>query len=357
MVTTERGFVDEKERTMNIVVKEIIPMGYGDAASSISYEKQKRSGELSDEVEARSRELITSGECLRTVTDSDDGCIDGRPAVEVLYADDSGEFYTKTITAEAAAEHVREKVAGGGIVTGYAMLRGIGEQRGASIDDDFETTGDIMNDAHVHCGAHTGGHAHGGGTGCGANDKVRPIFENAVLFRDNIAKNTADLLEVAGVEFDRDVFDEVVDNWADSLTDDAYFEGSTGASRFNKIQETIKKAQQQDGANGGAVSVSKDLAGDHKEDFIIINYVDGHTFSQADFAAKLAEQFPDLASEERAQAFVVDVPRIVKLAQAVDKKHPGKLTKALYAGVAYQLATAATLTDGTLPIFTVQQAA
>lgn len=360
MTSTEHFAVGEKERTMQLVIREILPQGtgYGNPGVSISYEKQLKSGELTTEIAEKSKEIIRSGECLKQVTDEDDGCIDGRPTEEVMFIDEDGNFYAKHVSPELALEdvHIRQKVAGGGVVTGYAMQRGMGLQ-GESIDADFAATGAALNDAKIACGAHTGEHAHGDATDCGANDKVRTILENGVKFRSEIGGQVEALLGIAGVPFDEKTYNRVIDRWSSSLTDEAYFEGSTGKSRFDKIEDTIADAQQRSADAAKPVAVTKNLGGDHKEDFIVVNYVEGHSFSQAHFAARLAEEFPEVNPAHRAQAFVVDVPRIVTLAQALSGDDEVKFAEALYAGVAYQLATAATLTDGTLPVLTIERAA
>jgi hypothetical protein len=71
--------------------------------------------------------------------------------------------------------------------------------------------------------------------------------------------------------------------------------------------------------------------------------------SQVKFAHTLSEEFPERASENLAQAFVVDAWRIVELAEASVEKD--EVEEAIYAGVMYQVATAATLTDGSLRTF------
>lgn len=336
---------------MNLVITEIIPMGYGNPNSTISYDKQIESGELKPEVAARSREIIASGECMHPVTDNDDGCIDGRPAEEVLYVDEKGNFYTKPI--EDAAEHIREKVAGGGYITGYAMYTGLG-RKGASLDEDFHDVGKITNSKKLCCGAHTASGSHGATTGCGANDKVGEILANGIVFKEQIAKNTRALLEAGGVSFDETVFTTIIGNWQATIEDEAYFDASTGAQRFNAIQDNIKEAQAADGGTK-AVSVSKNLVGSHNEDFIVVSYVEGYSFSQAHFTKALAESFPENPIEKSAQVFAIDVPRIIKLAKAIGGDDEQQVNAALYAGVAYQLATAATLTDGSLPIFLVKE--
>lgn len=353
MTEHDTVLAQEKEHTMNLSIKEVLPMGYGNPAAKISHEKQVESGALSPEVAARSKELIMSGECMRDVTDDDDGCGDGRHATEVLCVSEAGEFYTAPV--ENSADHIRETVFGAGYITGYAMLRGTGQQ-GNSIDEDISRVGELTGKASLHCGAHTGAHAHEGETtDCGANDRIREIIESGVAFRSDIMKDTKALLEAGGIAFDETVFNRVIDNWSTSLTDDTYFGDSNGSTRFNRIQDNIAKAQAKDGQGNKAVAVSKDLAGNHREAYTVISYVEGKHFSQADFAAKLSESFPDLTEETRPQAFTVDVPRIIKLAKAIADGDETRFNEALYAGVAFQLATAVVLTDGSLPTFLVHE--
>lgn len=339
------------DREFTATVEELGPLGYGNADSKISYQKQHENGELSDEVDARAAEIIQSGEMMRDITDNDDGCIDGRPAVELLYINQDGEFYTKAI--DDAAVHERAKVAGGGYITGLAMKRAI-DMAGEHVDDDIKAVADTLAKSGVYCGAHTGAHSHDSATDCGANDKIDNILANGVLYREEIGKNVEALLEAAGLEYDESKLNAVFGGWSETLDRGDYFNGSNGASRFSAIEDSLRKAQETSGDYSKPVAVSKHLAGDHKEDYIVINYVDGKTFSQAGFRKKLAEEFPEIPDETRAQAFVVDVPRIIQLAKAMTSNREADFETALYAGVAYQLATAATLTDGTLRTFTVR---
>lgn len=55
------------------------------------------------------------------ITESDDGCIDGRPAVNLIMpsTDTVGNFEETAI--ENPYEHIRAKVAGGGYLTSLAM--------------------------------------------------------------------------------------------------------------------------------------------------------------------------------------------------------------------------------------------
>jgi hypothetical protein len=167
-------------------------------------------------------------------------------------------------------------------------------------------------------------------------------------FREQIEASTGALVQAAGLEFHPEVLERVLANWKAALEDEPYFAGSTGASRLKTILATQAAATEVAGEER-PLAVTKHLGGDHNEDYIIVNYIDGTTFSQGALAETLREAFPDKDDKNLAQAFVVDVWRVLKLAQASVVED--EFETALYAGVAYQVATAATLTDGSLKMF------
>lgn len=334
-----------------MTVTQISPLGYGTADSSISYTKQLASGELTPEIAEYAASIVTSGECLKPIDNQDDGCIDGRPVNSVTFIDSDGHQVTRPMSDDET--HDRAKVAGGGYITSLAMQLGL-QPQAATVDDELRDIIERLAQQHVYCGAHTGGAEHAA-SACGANEKLQTIVENAILYKTQIAESTKALIEAAGLSFSQSAYDGVIESWQKTLSNTDYFGTSTSGSRLEVMTETIA-AVQQSGHVTTPLSVAKNLSGDHKEDFIIINFVDGQTFSQAHFAKLLAAKFPDVSPENRVQVFVVDAWRIVTLAMAVSGRGLGyhSTETAVYAGVMYQLATAATLTDGTLPVFIVQ---
>lgn len=129
----------------------------------------------------------------------------------------------------------------------------------------------------------------------------------------------------------------------------------TGEDRYNIILEALAEAQVVDGSEK-PLGVLKELAGGHKEDFIIINLRPGYTFSQATLRKLLGARFEGLDEKDMPQVFIVDMPRVAQVAEAMEQDTNGdrESAMALQAGVAYQLATAATLTDGSLRVFIVK---
>lgn len=346
------------EKPMHTI--EISPLRYGNEASSISYDKQLQSGELTTEAVKVALEAIHSKECMVAIHETDDGCIDGRCSATVSYFKDGQE-----ITAPADnSNHERYKVAGGGYITGTGMVLALGsEYRQDTLDTQVAYTTALLNEKGITCGMHTAD-VHGSltGTGCGANDQLPTILRNGGVYADQIGANIEALVGIAGMPYKPEIFGRVLANWNETLETEGFSEESTGASRLIEMKKAVQLAQNQSNSEK-PVAVSKHLAGDHKEDFIILNFVEGKTFSQDAFKKRLAAAFAiDPLSKEAegiAQTFVVDVPRIVAMSSALSTDETGETDNTrfetlLYAGVAYQLATAATLTDGSLRTFVVQ---
>ncbi|MFZ1301800.1 MAG: hypothetical protein WAQ27_04490 [Candidatus Microsaccharimonas sp.] len=321
---------------------DIGPLGYGNAESAISYDKKIENGEVPKPLADRVAELLKSGELLVDVDELDDGCIDGRPTESVLYVTEEGEFYSKDADN---SNHERAKVAGGGYITGTAMRLGAG-YKGNSINEDILATGAEFTENDVYCGAHTGKHQHEDNTDCGANKKMREIFNAALEYEEEIAGSTKALVELAGLKFNPDTFSAVVNNWQLVLNDSQYFAGSSDVDRLNAVKAVIETAHQTKNADK-PLSVVKHLAHDHNEIGLAVNFVPGKTVSQVALAEKLRGENPDTDPKDLPQIFVVDAWRIVELANAGVKDEDKEA--AIYAGVMYQLATAAVLTDGTLP--------
>lgn len=347
----------EKEREKKPTVTTLEPMGYGNPDSAISYKKKLESGELRSEFDTAAQEFIVSGKGLVVVDETDDGCIDGRKTRAVYtfsqdefdsnesFVTEVGELFVKPANNEG---HERGKVAGGGYLTGQAIRLGVGI-RGESMDEDVAKLGTDLAAKEIYCGAHTGPHMHADGTDCGANDKFVPILENASAFKDELKGTTAGLFGLIGVEFKEEVFDQVIDNWKAVADSETYFAGSTGKSRLETVLATQSAAAEAEESEK-LPAVTKELEGDHNEAYIIVNFVKGKTFSQAALLEVLRREFPGVPDEQLPQAFVVDGWRVAELAEAATDEESHEA--GLYAGVIYQLATAATLTDGSQKVFT-----
>lgn len=351
-----KEFHNGERMTNNYKVTEIDSLGYGNPEAKISYKKKIDSGEFQPEVIEKGVEVIKSGECMVDVTDPDDGCIDGRLTTHVLAPTMAGESFVDTETVDA--NHNRNKVAGGGYITSLVMKLAL-DPEVESLDEDLSEVARHLTEQGIYCGTHTGEHVHDDkNVDCGANDKFEQILRRGAGFMSEIGDTIRSITTQfdLGVKFDDDVIDQANAGLEGTLGHADYFAGSNGKSRFKIIMENIAEVQKKANTDR-AVSVSKHLGGDHNEAFIVLNTVKGKTFSQAEFHKRLVEAFPGVDEKQIPQAFIVDVPRIVELAQKMvngrDNEEQAFMV-ALYAGLAFQFAAAAELTDGTLRRFVVQ---
>ncbi len=189
--------------------------------------------------------------------------------------------------------------------------------------------GEDLAEVGVFCGAHTGPHTHAeGATDCGANDKMELILTNALNVQAEDAEGkliengpylilaaTKKLIETAGLTFNEEVFNKVIGNWRAVLSDTDYFGTSSGKARLDAIMDVQEKAQIEHGGPK-PLAVTKNLRGNHKEDYVVVNFINKTTFSQTVFEKELLENFKesDEDNPSLAQAFVVDAWRIVELA-------------------------------------------
>ncbi|MFZ1249680.1 MAG: hypothetical protein WAQ24_05175 [Candidatus Saccharimonadales bacterium] len=344
---------DNNGETMKqYTVHEIGTLGYGNPNAKISYTQQKEKGILTEEVETAAAELITSGACMREITDKDDGCMDGRGAIWAVFADKSGTLVKDELSSPG--KHLRAKVAGGGYLTALAMQSAL-DSSIETVDEDLGVVARKLQAEGIICGTHSGDHEGGGKTDCGANDNLELIFQNGIDMYGHITKTIEAIYTRIGLEYDEGVANRVHEGWAGTMAHEGYFQDSNGESRYNVIMSHISSVQK-DGQQDYPVSTSKRLRGDHNEAFSVLNFCEGQSFSQALFKQELKKNFPNISEDELPQAFVVDVPRIIQLAKAMASGRADEnkaFDTALFAGVAYQFATAATLTDGSPRTFAV----
>lgn len=350
----------ETESTVHSVFKETIPApGVGNKDSSITVSKYETSDNMR-ELAADLYEILRSGECVVPCTHNDDGCIDGRFTSEIKFPAE-GSF--ETVSVDDNKDNERAKVAGGGYVTALAMLQALGEN-GSSPEADIAYLADMFAQNGMYCGGHVGshGHAHEGKTDCGANDKEDQIIANGTQAPEVVAAVTAALMERSSDSYDDQAMQRGLDGWVETVGDTTYFVDSNGVTRLDAIENGILTAQDTVVSNDKA-SVIKNLGADHNEIRVAVMYRQGETFSQTKLRRLLIERHPDVDPKDLPQVFVVDFWRIQQLARVVAElpnrengQSPAaeevqdRYERALHAGVAFQVATYATLTDGSLPV-------
>lgn len=332
-------------------------MGYGNPDAKISLARKLERGEVRTEVVDTAVEIVASSEGMKPITETDDGCIDGRLAEALYYPTESEAKEPFLVTnIEEPAKHKRPKVAGGGYITALTMKLAL-DPEVTTVNEDIKGVVDHLTQLGVYCGTHTGEHSHGGGVDCGANDRFDEIL---VRFRDQYGDITGSVhgaMRLLGVEYDNEVAETVRAGIARTLSHETYFTGSNGEARFGVIMNGISRAQQELGVDA-PVSVSKHLKGTHNEVLIVLNTVHGTTLSQAEFAERMQVAFPDIPENQLPQVFVCDVWRVDDLAHAMAKDREDTewaYNIAFQAGLGFQFAAAAHLTDGSLRTLVVSE--
>lgn len=275
-----------------------------------------------EDLAQRTDEIITSPLILVDIdTDRDgsqlvdDGCGDGRGVIK-----------TFTKNGELTRSLHRAKVFGGGVVMTAASRIGLGKATGRTLQETMQDSIEDLAERGIDFGAHTDNHAHGENCGCGAIDKAPVIIEATVKFADEIESAVAKL----GV--DTQNLPTVMANYhayAQSIRGQEY----TGRETMDNIVDSGK--------------VVKELADDHKETRIMLNFVPGKTIDQ---------EYVREMTDGRAQVFGVDVWRMQEVAERLNTNEHGVVDevvaeKSFLGELVYTLATAAVLTKGDLPVY------
>ena len=169
--------------------------------------------------------------------------------------------------------------------------------------------------------------------GCGAIDRRPEIIATALKYKDDIAE-AASLLGVGrgDINLTNIIFEE--------REKGDYFNGYDGAAQQKYLEEECENVAR------------KELTGKHQEAYVVINTRKGVTFDQESFRQSMVDKYG--ADSKLPQVFVVDIWQAESMIDALAKKghiDEGKKSSAMAAVTIYTLATAATLTDGTLPVF------
>ena len=258
----------------------------------------------------------------------DDGCGDGRPATRII---DNGEV------APDALSQRRAKIFGGGLQVAASMWRATqgAPVNGETVLGDRVFIGGQLERLGIHYGAHTDEHAHGDNCGCGAIDKYTRSVEVTAEYRDAIAANVG--LFIADAGSDRGVDRAFATR--DALIGSDYMQDAAGSKTMEYILH--------DGA------IVKELGGGHLEAIALFNAEPGTTVDQAEVAAL----FREAGLPEGIQVFAVDTWRGDMYAHVVADiaAERGALRDDAFAAARAdfyinQLAVAATLTQGDLPI-------
>jgi hypothetical protein len=329
----------EREQTHEVV--QLVENGLGFGEGSISIEQRMRSGDmLWDELQTGKNIIMNDPEVFSKVDSdaSDDGCGDGRQAARIFRIIDekTGEMQ------EFNKSRRRAKLFGGGLVVASSMWRAIsGPTRNQeTVLGDRQFIAGKLAELDIQYGAHTDNHAKGEACGCGAIDQYPKITENAVTYR---AKIETTLKALYGESYDENIsaIESVFATYQAIYDDETYFSNAAGQTTMDLIKR--------DGA------VVKELSDQHLEAYVVLNDIEGTTFDQRRFDAKLK----DAGVDSEPQAFVIDIWRgrmyADAAAQIAAENIPGidveEARKKAYADFLIRtLAVSATLTAGDQPV-------
>lgn len=315
--------VNETERSMenmNIEVTKISDgLGFGDGP--ISGKTLRES--VGAEVVARTEAFIESPNILVAVDkDSegnlidDDGCGDGRVVIRIFQG-----------LVEKNTSKLRQKVFGGSAASATAIEIGSGQAADESLQNIFSRSIGKLKMAGIKFGAHTADHvANHKDCGCGALDKAP---ESILAVGKNVEK-VYDTLSVFG--YSREDAEPVVQNFVD------YSQGLVGQDYSGRtvVDEVIDEGM-----------VVKQLGGPHREFGLVVSDVEGYTADQ--------QGVRDI-SDDTLQIFVVDMPRIRRIARDYTKNSsdPKAYDRAVISQLVFTLGVAGVLTTGDQKVWYVQ---
>ena len=260
-------------------------------------------------------ETITSNnpDFLVQVDSDDDGCSDGRPAIET---------YIKGEPVDHNSN--RAKVFGGAVAMTTATRIGLGLAHGQELPKVFEVSINDLRQKGIQFGAHTADHTPLGASGCGAIDfapeagtaviKLEPRIREAIL--SLTGDDTGSGLDVVQYNFRK--------YFGDAAAQAAPYSGRQVMDRIEEAGPVIKK-----------------LGGEHRERRIVINFVRGYTVNQ---------NLIRMVTNDKAQVFAVDGWRLHDIAKGLYPDDPDKQQQAELSQLVYTLGTSAVLTKGDLPI-------
>lgn len=235
-------------------------------------------------------ERLASGEFhVETTGKIPFGCIDGRDTRDGLMPKPDSAGGTLSLTV--ADDLTTKRFAGDGNSTKHA----------------YENTLRFVADAGYEVGGHTDDHASGEGSGCGANDKLAPIYEFIGREGDMLRSLAGQL----GINASDQSFNQIVAN-------------ARERSQFSSGREMLEALSRY-----GDSSVDH-LVGTHKEVVAVINSVNGTTLDRVALKQEFGEDY---------EAFNVDAWTFEETAELTSDNEEEKQSKML-ALAFYNLATA-----------------
>lgn len=315
----------------DITITPIAPEGLGFGEGAISY-KDRAEQDVPVEELKKVEAIITEPAKILVDIDQedgdyidDDGCGDGRGATESdgakVYIKQGDNFYKKSLN--------RAKVFGGAPAMAAAAMIALDAHKPEEVTELFVAAMDELDEHDIDYGAHTDEHAGEANSGCGAIDNAPLIIDNVAKFQEQIKATIKKIIP----DVDLMTLDEVIDAFV-SYAENKQSDGYRGQAVMDEIDAREK--------------VIKRLVKDHNEMYVILNEVEHQTVNQ--FTVRDA-------SHEVVQTFAVDLWRLADINARLYVDEVESQDVAFTSQLVYTLATAATLTDGTLPVYKISETA
>lgn len=323
---------NEQSKTVDYEALLVAPdgLGFGEGDISAKQRLEDPRDPLTPGVMTTVHDTVTQGEILIPISRdedgqllTDDGCGDGRGVNMVMRGVN---VLKKSLN--------RAKVFGGGLTMGIAARIGLGKADG-KIKSLYMSEADKFKHFGIDYGAHIDEDFGEKNSGCGAIDKAPENIENVTKYKKQIVQTIDAVSSHLFAEEDLDdlpeIIEEVFSNYKD-YHDEHSNEDHAGAEIIDVAAEEKKVVKELDSKEG------------HREVAIVLNLVPDMTVDQ-----ELVRE----RTNNVAQVFGVDIPRLQKIANRRYSDEKQRKT-AFVSMLAYTLSTAATLTDGTLPVYMIK---
>ena len=315
----------------DITIYPIAPEGLGFGEGAISHQGRAGKDVPAEELEKVEAVLTDPAKILVEIDQEDgdyiddDGCGDGRGVTEpdgaTVYIKQGDNFYKKSLN--------RAKVFGGAPAMVAAAMIAMDAKKPEDVTELFIAAMDELDEHDIDYGAHTDEHAGDIKSGCGAIDNAPLIIDNVLKFQDEIKATIKSLI----TDVDLMTLDEVIEAFVD-YAENKQSDGYRGQAVMDEIDAREK--------------VIKRLVKGHNEMYVLLNEVEHQTVNQYSVRD---------ASREVVQAFAVDLWRLTDINARLYADDAEAQETALISQLVYTIATAATLTDGTLPVYKITETA
>jgi hypothetical protein len=218
---------------------------------------------------------------------------------------------------------------------GVAARIGLGKAKNR-LKEEYSQEADEFKYYGIDHGAHIDENFGEKDSGCGAIDKAPLNVANAIKYREQIEQTVEAVSGHVFGGFDVDmkgVLSGVFENY-EQYHNEQPNEDHAGSEIIDVAAEDEKVVKELDSKEG------------HREVAIVLNFVENMTVNQQLIREK---------TKNIAQVFGVDIPRLFKIANRRYENDEDRKT-AFVSMLVYTLSTAATLTDGTLPVYAVRPA-